>query len=264
MKLSFFTRDVFSRIDRYLVQTEEYSNRFLKLGVPESRITVAGNIKYDSVRTSPDQKKLAHFQELFNVSPDDEVLIGGSTYAKEEEILAGIYKKLKSSRPSLRLIIAPRQLDRLGDVKSIIKYSGLEYVLRSELDEKKYGNLREQVVILDTVGELADIYALGTIVFVGGSLIDRGGHNMIEPAALGIPTLFGPNTYHFNQSTRFIINAQGTGMVRDADELDEMIQILLNNPQMRERVGENTRQAVIQEKGAVDRHTEEIGRLLRL
>jgi 3-deoxy-D-manno-octulosonic-acid transferase len=263
MKMSFFSRDVFSRIDRYLVQSDEYRQRFQRLGVAEDKIAVAGNIKFDSVRIEADKEKVERFRNLFGIEPDDEVLLGGSTYGKEEEILTGIYMNLKGSRAQLRLILAPRQLDRMSEVKSIIEKAGLKYALRSELDKQKPDNLRERVIVLDTVGELADAYALGSIVFVGGSLVDRGGHNIVEPAALGVPTLFGPYTYHFNQSTRFLLDARAAVMVKDAHELEETIQLLLNNPPMRKKMGENAQKAVLNEKGAVDRHIAEISQILR-
>jgi 3-deoxy-D-manno-octulosonic-acid transferase len=262
MKMSFFARDVFSRIDHYLVQSEEYRERFMRLGVPDEKIVVSGNIKYDSVRLKADEEKVSQFRKLFGIKHGDEVILGGSTYALEEEALAGIYQKLKGSHPRLRLILAPRQLDRLSEVKSIMEKAGIKYALRSELEAGTPGDIEERAIVLDTVGELADAYALGTVVFVGGSLIDRGGHNMVEPAALGVPTLFGPNTYHFNLSTRFLLDARAAVMVKDTHELEETVRLLLDNPQMREKMGENAQKAVLNEKGAVDKHIAEISRIL--
>lgn len=262
MKMSFFRRDVFSLIGRFLVQNEEYRERFLRLGVPDSKITVAGNIKYDSVRMQPDAQRLAHFRELFGLGRGTPVLLGGSTYADEEKALVEIYSKLKNSPPGLRLILAPRQLDRLDDVKAIINLAGFKYALRSSLEDEQPTDIEERVIVIDTVGELADTYALGTVVFVGGSLVDRGGHNMVEPAALGVPTLFGPNTYHFNQSTRFLLDSGGAAMVKDSYELEEAISVLLSNPEAREKMGANAVAAVQREKGATNRHISEICHML--
>ena len=262
MKMSFFSRDVFSRIDRYLVQNEEYRERFLRLGVPESRIVVTGNIKYDSVRLRADAERVDFLRKLFGIEHGAPVLLGGSTYGPEEKALVGIYLKLKGAHPDLRLILAPRQLDRLGEVESTIAQAGAEYALRSKLENEKPGDLAGRVIVLDTVGELADAYALASVVFVGGSLVDKGGHNMVEPAALGVPTLFGPHTYHFNQSTRFLLDARGAFMVKDAHELEEMVGALLNSSEMREGMGRNSVAAVLRQKGAVERHITEISKIL--
>ncbi len=262
LKLSFFSREVFSRIGRYLVQSEEYRERFLRLGVPEDRIVVAGNIKYDSVRLRADEQKLGRFRDMFRVGQGTLVLVGGSTYAAEEKALVRIFKKLRAYHLDLRLILAPRQLDRLDEVKSVVEEGGLKYALRSRLETKSPDDLVERVIVLDTVGELADIYALGSVVFVGGSLIDRGGHNMVEPAALGVPTLFGPHTYHFNQSTRFLLDAHAAVMVKDEYELEDVLKRLLESPKIREMMGANARRAVLNEKGAVERHITEISQIL--
>ena len=258
MKFSFFPREVFSRIDRFLVQTDEYRKRFLRLGVPESKIMVAGNIKYDSVRLESDRKKIASFRELFGLGPDSLTIIGGSTYEEEEKALAGIYKELKASEPGLRLILAPRQLDRLDEVKAVVERAGLKYALRSKLERDRPGDLGERVIILDSVGELADAYGLADVAFVGGSLIDRGGHNMIEPAALGVPTLFGPHTYNFNATTRFLLDAGGALMVGDRHELKQVLAHLIADARARESMGRNAVAAIQREKGAGERHISQI------
>ncbi len=262
MKFSFFPREVFSRIDRFLVQTEEYGKRFLRLGVPESKIILAGNIKYDSVRLKADEEKLAALRNLFGLGNDALTIVGGSTYVEEEKALAEIYKDLKGSRPRLRLVLAPRQLDRLGEVISVVEQAGLKYALRSKLERDKPADLGERVIILDTVGELANAYGLADVAFVGGSLIDRGGHNMVEPAALGVPTLFGPHTYNFNATTRFLLDARGALMVGDRHELKQVIMHLLDNPQDREGMGKNAVAAIRREQGAVERHIGEIRNVL--
>jgi len=263
LKASFFSREVFSLIDRYLIQNDEYKERFLRLGVPEKKISVAGNIKYDSVRTEPDIERTRRFAELFGLDPSMLILIGGSTYAEEERALAKMYKKLKTSYPRLRLILAPRQVHRLDELKSILDEAELKYALRSSLDKERPGDISERVIILDTVGELSDVYALGSVVFVGGSLVDRGGHNIVEPAALGISTVFGPNTYNFNESTRFLLNSLAAIMARDASELEEIIDKLLSNPETRRKLGGNAAAAVMKQKGAVEKHVSEISRFIR-
>jgi len=263
VKTSFFVRDVFSMVDRYLVQSEEYRERFLRLGVPESKITVAGNIKYDSVRLRADEERMSFFRMLFGLKQGIPVLIGGSTYGEEEKALLTAYRELKGEFPELRLLLAPRQLDRLQDVVSIIERAGEGYVLRSRLDLSRPADTKGKVIVLDSIGELADVYALGTAVFVGGSLVDRGGHNMVEPAALGVPTIFGPHTYNFDESVRFLLGAQAAAVVKDSHELQETVRKLLGDARMRERMGANAVAAVLRQKGAVDKHVEEIGRILQ-
>lgn len=263
MKFSFFPREVFSRIDRFLVQTEEYRKRFLRLGVPESKILVAGNVKYDSVRLEADGEKLEALRRLFGLERDALTIVGGSTYAEEEKALAGIYARLRASDTKLRLVLAPRQLDRLDEVKTILEQEGLKYALRSRLDADRPKDLGERVIVIDTVGELADAYGLGDVAFVGGSLIDRGGHNMVEPAALGVPTLFGPHTYNFNATTRFLLDAGGALMVADRHELEAAIAQLVSDPGAREKMGKNAVEAIRREKGAVQTHISQIEAILR-
>jgi len=280
-----FLKRVLSNIDLFSMQSKLDEERIISLGAPEEKVHTTGNVKFDGLKTeSPNKERLA---EELNLSLKDLVLVAGSTHPKEEEIILDIYQKAKEEFPSLRLILAPRHPERIPEVESLCKNRSLSYIRRSQLLRTPRqrrglaplgrtnsplgissplgtrGELRTSTILLDTIGELAKIYSLATIVFVGGSLIPIGGHNILEPAALGKAPLFGPYMHNFIESARLLLEGRGGIQVRNREELLEKTLGLLKNAKEREKLGERAQRIVKGHQGASERTVELIEKLLK-
>ncbi|MCK4649228.1 3-deoxy-D-manno-octulosonic acid transferase, partial [bacterium] len=266
-----FLKGVLFNIDLFCMQSELDEERIISVGAPEEKVHTTGNVKFDGLKTKvSDREKLT--KEL-KISSKDLILVAGSTHAKEEEIILDIYQKAKEEFPSLRLILAPRHPERIKEVESLCKNRNLFYIRRSQLlrtaPAKGWsasgGNPepRTSVILLDTIGELAKIYSLATVVFVGGSLIPIGGHNILEPAALGKVPLFGPYMHNFVESARLLEEGGGGIQIRDEEELLRNILDLLENSEKKEGMGRKAQEIVKRHQGASERTVELVGRLLR-
>jgi 3-deoxy-D-manno-octulosonic-acid transferase len=244
-------------VARFCVQTPAYAERLKALGAPADRVVVTGNLKFDAAPAAPDRLK-AELQTLaagFGLGLGEPVLVGGCTWPGEDEALLDIYLRLKVEFPALRLLLAPRQADRFGPVEQLIRRAGLPCIRRSALKEGQSGE-PGAVVLLDTMGELAGVYALATLVFVGGSLIPHGGQNTIEPSALARPVLFGPHTANFRDVNEELLAHDAARRVADAAELEAALRDLLARPEAAAELGRRARQVVDQHRGATRRTVE--------
>ena len=250
-----FLKRVLSNIDLFCMQSKRDKERIISLGAQEEKVHTTGNVKFDGLKTEiPERGRLAG--EL-KISLQDPVLVAGSTHPKEEEIILDIYQKAKEEFPDLRLILAPRHPERIPEVEAICKSKNLLCVPRSQRITGE-----RAIILLDTIGELAKIYSLAAIVFVGGSLVPVGGHNILEPAALGKAPLFGPYMHNFVESARLLLEGGGGIQVRNKEELRENILGLLRNPEKREKIGDRAQEIVKRHQGASGRTLELIGGLL--
>ncbi|MCK4649059.1 3-deoxy-D-manno-octulosonic acid transferase, partial [bacterium] len=250
-----FLKGVLFNIDLFCMQSELDKKRIVSLGAPKGRVYTTGNVKFDGLRTEiPDRERLA---EELKISLEDLVLVTGSTHPKEEEIILDIYQKAKEKLSSLRLILAPRHPERIKEVESLCKNRNLDWIRRSQ-----GAGRRSQVILLDTIGELAKVYSLATVVFVGGSLVPIGGHNILEPAALGKAPLFGPYMHNFVESARLLLEGEGGIQVRDKKELLERILNLLKNAKERKELGINAQKIIKEHQGASEKTVELIGKVL--
>lgn len=245
------------RVARFCVQTPGYAERLRALGAPSERIVVTGNLKFDATPAAPDRLKAEHeaLAASFGLRGDEPVLIGGCTWPGEDEALLDAYGRLKAEFPTLRLLLAPRQAERFGAVEELVRRAGLACVRRTALREGR-GAEPGAVILLDTVGELARVYALGSIVFVGGSLISHGGQNTIEPSALGRPVLFGPHTENFRDVNAELLAAGAARRVADATELEAALGELLASPDAAAEMGRRAQQVVGRHRGATRRTLE--------
>lgn len=242
----------------YCVRTRADASRFLELGVPEDSVAVTGNMKYDNLPMDiPDGTKEA-LRRSFRIGPKDAVLVGGSTHPGEEEILLRVLKTLKANIPGLRLILVPRHIERAKEVEGLITGMGFSPARKSLLD--KTGGFDsepcETVVLVDTIGDLTSIYSIADCVFVGKSLKGRGGQNIMEPAALARPTVFGPNMSNFEEETHLLSEADAVKIVRNEQELLGTIKDILKGPQKAKEMGVRAREAVLRQRGATSRNLE--------
>ncbi|MFQ5957021.1 MAG: 3-deoxy-D-manno-octulosonic acid transferase, partial [Candidatus Brocadiales bacterium] len=249
----------------YCVRTQADAARFLELGIPEERVVITGTMKYDNLPVDVSEGIKEGLRHSFKLGPKDIVLVGGSTHPGEEEILLRTFKTLKVTIPTLRLIIAPRHIERAKEVEGLIKALGFSPVRKSALD--KTGTFdtepEDTVVLVDTIGDLTNIYSLADCVFVGKSLRGQGGQNIMEPAALARPTVFGPNMANFEEEMHLLLRANAAKMVRNEQELLGTIKDILNGPQYAEEIGLRARDTVLRERGATPRNLEVLKKSLK-
>lgn len=238
-----FFQAVIQSFDLLCVQTEEDRQRLLELGARPDRIHVSGSLKFDtSPRTPPISRK-----EL-GIPDGVPIFVAGSTRPGEEEILFQAFKEVKQSFPGLRLIVAPRHLRRTRDVEKLAASLGLSLSRRSEGTP-----IVEEVLLLDTLGELPRIYGTGTIAFVGGTLLPYGGHNLLEPAFHSLPVIFGPHTDSMKEVAARLLQVGGGVAVRDRRDLALAILSLLTNSAGRRRSGKAALQVAQERVGGTER-----------
>lgn len=243
-------RRVLADIACFSMQSEMDADRIKGLGAIPKRVQVTGNLKFDRL---PQIVKPAHEEDLLTalgIEPAAPIFIAGSTHAGEDEIIVRAYKQLLLSHPKLALIIAPRHLERLSGIEELIKQHGLASVRKSSIVNKRDTNT---IILLDTIGELAQLYSIASLVFVGGSLVPTGGHNILEPAAYGQPVLFGPYMSNFLHCAK-VLKDVGAGI--EVDGIDQLVteaQRLLDDEPLRSRLGEAAKEVVQQNRGATQR-----------
>jgi 3-deoxy-D-manno-octulosonic-acid transferase len=244
-------------IDLFLMRSDEEAERVLSLGAPPDRVWVTGNTKFDALVPDPDPARVEALRDGMGLPPGAPVFMAGSTHEGEEEPLLGVYRGLLRRQPDLRLVIAPRYLERAGKVVGLAAQAGLSVRLRSEGAAAGAA----QVVVLDTIGELSTAYRLATLVFVGGSFVRRGGQNVLEPAGQGRPVLFGPHMENFKDSVQVLVGRGGI-QVATPEQLLRVAQELLGRPEALAALGELARDAVSQIRGASPRNVDHILKLL--
>lgn len=247
-----FIKRVLADIDRLCVQGEETARKLIELGADPTRITVTGSLKFDSLEASPTPGRgRERVLRFFRMSPHRPVIVAGSTLRGEEEPVIRAFNRVRSSGTGAMLVIAARHPERFDEVERLCRHEGLATVRRSELPID--AEPRTDAVVLDTIGELAQIYQIATVVFVGGSLVAAGGHNILEPAIYGKPIVFGPHMQNFGEITEAFLANGAAVQVRSDGELEEVIVSLLGDPVRRARLGAAARALVESNRGARDR-----------
>ena len=240
------------RVVHYCVQSQEYADRFLSLGVPRDRLAITGSMKFDNVADTLPEAVRREYADRLAIDPGAFVLVAGSTHSGEEAVVLDAWREIRVQDPGARLVIVPRHPERLDGVTSLLASRGLPVVRLSTL--RAGGPSREEVrraVILgDTVGELAKIYAVADLVFVGGSLTRRGGQNMMEPAGLGKAVVVGPNTWNFRDPVELLLSRGGLSQVADAQAVRRELLALHADPERRRLLGERARSLCLESKGA--------------
>ncbi len=248
----FFTARMLAHVRVLAMQSEEDARRIIALGARPERVVVTGNIKSDLI--PPEGGGDALWQRLLGLDDGEPVWVAGSTHRGEEAIVLDVYLHLRARMPTLTLVLAPRHPERVAEVERLVRERRLQPVRRSDLPKSQ---ARGAVIIVDTVGELAQIYRVASVVFVGGSLAPTGGHNMLEPALLRKPVLFGPHTTNFRESAELLLEAEGALVARDGAELEAHMGALLMDAERRRLMGEAAFKAVAGRRGAI-KHTLEL------
>ncbi len=256
----FFFKEYLKYISHFLMQTEEDRERVVEIGVEFKKTKVVGNLKFDQAFPSFTQKTLGEMAESLGLRGEKKVLIAGSTHSGEEEILVSLYKELRKIEPNLLLILAPRHLERLDEVERILKKEGISWQRKTSFPIGRGRSDQESphVILLDTMGELTTIYSLGTLVFVGGSLVQIGGHNPLEPLFFKKCVLFGPYMFNFLEISGRLIETGGAIQVSGEEELFSQLRRLLSNERAREEMGEKGYQFLRKHQGSTERMFDEI------
>jgi 3-deoxy-D-manno-octulosonic-acid transferase len=252
------------QVDLIAAQNDEYAERFRRLGAPAERVVVTGSVKFDGARTDRRHEAALDLRRLAGISPEDHVFLAGSTQAPEEQFALEAYLRLRDEHPRLRLILVPRHPERFDEVALLLNRSGVAWARRSRLTEGDGAARGEsaRVLLVDTVGELGSWWALAAAGFVGGSLGDRGGQNMIEPAAYGVPVSFGPNTRNFRDVVEMLLDREAAVVVHDVEELTDFVRRTLEHPDDADKSGRRARQLVAAQQGAAEQTLKHVVHLL--
>lgn len=264
-KITPLLRRVLECFDVLAVQNETYGRRLISLGAPADRVVVTGNIKFDRAESDRSSVKTMDLRRAFGIQPDEQVFIAGSTQSPEEMYALDAWRSLRADFPNLRLILVPRHKERFEDVAELVHQRGVPLLRRSEHNGPVNGvPASRPVILLDTLGELAACWGLADIAFVGGSLTNRGGQNMLEPAGYGAAVLFGPNTWNFKDITEALMSRDGARVVRNADELTSVLRELLENPSLAKQLGRTACEFVAEQQGATVKTVNQIVPLISI
>ena len=258
-----FFRRVLADVDRFCMQSDESARRIVELGADQSKVTVTGSLKFDSLEMPAvvsHGKPRERVLRFFRLSPNRMVLVAGSTVRGEEPAVLKAFSRLKGASPSALAILAPRQPERFGEVERLARDSGFVTARRSDLPIDT--EPRADVVVLDTIGELAQLYQVATVVFVGGSLVDHGGHNILEPAVFGKPILFGPHMQNFKEIVDAFVGNDAAVQVGSERDLEQAMVSLATDPVRRAKLGAAARALVEANRGAKDKTLAVIADLL--
>ena len=255
--IKFLLKSVLNKINLFCVQTRADAERLLRLGVSRDRIQITGNMKFDIKDYTDSKKDYTDYKLKLGLESNEKLFIAASTHPGEEKIILGVYKNLFKEFPDLRLLIAPRHPERATEIANLIKRFGFEAERMGLLNPRTHEPTNPRTIfILDTVGELVYFYNIASIVFVGGSLIKKGGHNILEPASLGKPVIFGPYMFNFRDIASLFLENKACILAHNREELFLNIKDLLRNPGKGTELSQRAKAIILQNQGATTRNLE--------
>jgi 3-deoxy-D-manno-octulosonic-acid transferase len=246
-------------VDLFLMQGDAHADRIRDLGAPPERIEVTGNLKFDGLGLPARPAPLADLLGGPHWGPGP-LWVAGSTMEGEEELVLGAFRRVRQDVPEARLLLAPRHPERFAAVATLVEKAGFPCRRRTALEP---GDLEpEDILVLDTLGELAQLYPLADVVFVGGSLVPTGGHNILEAAVAGKPVVVGPHMHNFQEIADRFRAERALVEVRSGEELARELTRLLLDPGRRRELGERARAIVEKNRGALARTVDALAGLL--
>lgn len=259
--ISAFTKEMLGSIEKFCMQSKFDATYIEQLGAKPEHIIVTGNMKYDQTYATVSKEEKQTLLEEFGFGQNHPIIIAGSTHKGEEELVLETFKQVLKDYPQARLLIAPREIMRGPDVCTAAAKFGLQSIQRSAMTEPVHEEI--PVVVLDTIGELGRLYSLGDIIFVGGSLVRTGGHNILEPAAHGKPIIVGPHMFNFKEIFNLLSSRNACIQVADGRKLTEKVLDLCADKQCREEMGKNCLEVMAENRGATQRNTKELRNLFQ-
>lgn len=258
MKIRPFFVRILNKVTVFCMQTEEDKRRLIELGIKADKIKVTGNMKFDNYDDSGLLPK-GELMKRWNISGREPVIVAGSTHPGEESILLKNFRKIEERFPKALLIIVPRHPERAKEIETLMREEGYSYLKRTEMNNSQ---IDEKILLVDTIGELLQIYALADVVFVGGSLIPKGGHNPLEPASLAKPIITGPHTFNFAEIMDILKKNNAIIKIKNGEQLGKVLRELLSNPREREQYGINARRVIQSYQGASRKNLEVIEKIV--
>jgi 3-deoxy-D-manno-octulosonic-acid transferase len=263
-----FVKNTFQKVTLVLAQTEDYADKFRQLGAPAEKVSVTGSIKYDTAQIADKVDGADELAEQLGLK-NQRLWAAGATGDGEEQIILDVYRRLTEQKQlsDLRLAIIPRKPERFEEVANLIKEKGFDLIRYSEIknagQKLKIENRKLKIIFGDTMGDLRKFYSLATVVFAGRSLVPMGGSDMMESAALGKCTIFGPHTFNFKQTVEDLLKASGAILVKNADELYDAMTKCLTDAAYTSQIAQNGRQIIKNNQGATLRTIAQIANLIK-
>ncbi len=255
---------ILRNVKRFLAQSEEDKRRLISIGAAAERVQVAGNLKFDTHAAFP-PPALDQLRAALAAAGPAQTVVCGSTVEGEEELLLRAFEVVLTRHPQAAMVVAPRHPERFDAVAGLLAASGIPWRRRTALAADDGGVIAGGVLLLDTIGELGAVYTLGSVAFVGGSLVPRGGHNILEPAQRGAAILVGPHTENFRDIIRLFDRAGALRVVRpDPQALADALLQLLGDRGAREHLGELARRTWHAQAGATQRTADALAGLMGL
>src|SRR5258706_4045707 len=254
---SFWLPKALANVDLFLAQTDEDRRRLIEVGAPDSRVAVTGNLKFDVAPPLP-HGIVASLRKSLNQTGTEPVLVCGSTLEDEEGSLLSAFRNILANYPKAVMILAPRHPERFAAVAELVEKLGFRMWRRSLWSGE---SLAGGVFLVDTIGELAALYSLATVAFVGGSLVPRGGHNILEPALYGVPVVTGNHYENFRDIVNYFRDCNGVRIVGLA-ELPLVFMELIESAEARETLGRNALAALESQRGATGRTVSALKQLM--
>lgn len=253
-------QDMLQTVVKFCMQSSIDAQYIIKLGADPQRVMVTGNTKYDQTYTDVSEEEQKLLISQYGFAEQRPIIIAGSTHKGEEESLFASFCKIRNRFPQACLVIAPRDIQRADELVSMAAASGHKAVKRSKLEKDTAGN--HNTVILDTIGELGRVYSIADVVFVGGSLIPQGGHNILEPAAHGKPIVVGPHMFNFKDIYALLSDRKACITAEDPDLLTDKLLAVLENKELSETMSKNARAIIEENRGAAHKNTLQLKLLL--
>jgi len=256
-----FFKKVFNKVSAFGMQSLVDYQRVIDIGADPQKVLVTGNMKFDQKTPDVNDRHKEELLNELNLGLEDKIFIAGSTHSAEEDMILEVFQQLIKEFSNLILILAPRHPERFSEVEKLVKKRG--FVVHRKSQIKKYQHLlRAQVILMDTIGELAQFYSIGEIIFVGGSLVNIGGHNILEPLVYKKPVIFGPYTQNVSEFVNALRESGAGILVSTKDDLLFQAQKLLNNKEEAQMRGERGFQVIKVNQGATEKNFTIIKRFL--
>ena len=274
-RFSLLCRPMFEKLAWVGAQTTSYSDRFITRGCHPERVTVTGSVKFDGVQTDRKNQRTGAVKEIARrggISEKTFTFVAGSTQAHEDLTVVSAWKSAFELNDQLRLILVPRHPERVGKLTQSLDIQGVEWIRRSTIDEGSFvpsasriktlneGSL-PPVLIVDVIGELAAWWGMADSGFVGGSMGSRGGQSMIEPAGLGVPVCFGPDTSNFADTVEQLLDQQAAEVVENAKQITAFMRWSSKMPQLAAAMGKRAQEVVLRNQGATRETIDQIVRV---
>jgi 3-deoxy-D-manno-octulosonic-acid transferase len=250
---SFLVRPILEKFSALCMQSELDAQRIRLMGAPPQKVEVTRNLKFDMTMSTPDQDTVSRLKKIFQLPEESLVLVAGSTHAGEEQTIVSLYRKLVGEGGKVVLALVPRHPERCRSVGDMLSNLGTPFVLRSALQENQGPMEPGEVLLVDSVGEMLNLYAVADLVFVGGSLVPVGGHNILEASLLKKPVIFGSYMQNFKEISRMILEVGGGIQVFSEEDLALAVHRLLGDSELRRSMGESGYALLQQNAGATAR-----------